>query len=249
MARTLASKVNVDAPGGNYPYGRPRNNTGSGNGTPVDEEFVGDLTQFFERLLAVGGVTANGLPENSANGFQYVTALAAYIVSLAVARSGSSMTGNLAMGGNKVTGLAASTANGDAVRYEQLTTEQSTRSSADTTLQNNINALTNQAGGLYRKIVNIGDWNMDSDDVVSVTHGLDLTKIRDIRAFIRNDANDRYMPLDRVQQADLSTASGGITFAGATTVQLGRLTGGEFDSASYDQTSYNRGYVIFEYVA
>jgi len=37
-----------------------------------------------------------------------------------VSKAGDSMTGNLAMGGNKVTGLAAPTTNGDALRYDQL---------------------------------------------------------------------------------------------------------------------------------
>lgn len=39
-----------------------------------------------------------------------------------VSKSGDVMSGNLAMGSNKVTGLAAATANGDAVRFEQLPT-------------------------------------------------------------------------------------------------------------------------------
>lgn len=37
-----------------------------------------------------------------------------------VAKAGDTMSGNLAMGGNKVTGLGAPTANGDALRYDQL---------------------------------------------------------------------------------------------------------------------------------
>lgn len=41
-------------------------------------------------------------------------------LALKVAKTGDTMSGNLAMGSNKVTGLAAATANGDAVRYEQL---------------------------------------------------------------------------------------------------------------------------------
>ena len=40
---------------------------------------------------------------------------------LRVLKSGDTMTGALAMSGNKITGLAAGTTNGDAVRYEQLT--------------------------------------------------------------------------------------------------------------------------------
>ena len=39
----------------------------------------------------------------------------------ALPKAGGSMSGAIAMGGNKITGLAAGSANGDAVRYEQLT--------------------------------------------------------------------------------------------------------------------------------
>ena len=39
----------------------------------------------------------------------------------ALPKAGGTMSGAIAMGGSKVTGLAAATANGDAVRYEQLT--------------------------------------------------------------------------------------------------------------------------------
>lgn len=42
-------------------------------------------------------------------------------LALKVAKSGDTMGGDLAMGSNKVTGLGAASANGDAVRYEQVT--------------------------------------------------------------------------------------------------------------------------------
>lgn len=77
--RSLASKTNVTAPGGDYPYGRLKNNPGDGTGTPVNELVYGDFHQFFEKLMADAGLSANGLPENSANGFQLNAALAAFI--------------------------------------------------------------------------------------------------------------------------------------------------------------------------
>lgn len=76
MARSLASKPNVQAPApGSYPYGRIKDNSGINDGTPIDEEVYGDFHQFFARLLARTNVTANGLPENGVDGFQYNEAL------------------------------------------------------------------------------------------------------------------------------------------------------------------------------
>jgi hypothetical protein len=79
MAIKLEDKPNVDAPGGDYPYGNIRDNTGSGNGTPVNKLVYADFHQFFARLLAQSGVVANNLPDNNANGFQYFEALQAII--------------------------------------------------------------------------------------------------------------------------------------------------------------------------
>jgi hypothetical protein len=73
--RPLASKTNVTPPGGDYSYGRIKDNPGDNTGTPVNEAVYGDLHQFFERLMAIAGVTANNLPENDANGYQLFTAL------------------------------------------------------------------------------------------------------------------------------------------------------------------------------
>jgi hypothetical protein len=75
MARTLASKANTVAPGGNYPYGDVKDNSGANDGTNVNKNLLADLIQFFEKLMADAGVVANALPENGANGFQYAQAL------------------------------------------------------------------------------------------------------------------------------------------------------------------------------
>lgn len=75
MAIALASKPNVTPPGGDYPYGNIKDDSGIGDGTPLNTLVHADFHQFFARLLAIGGVTANGLPENNANTFQYVLAL------------------------------------------------------------------------------------------------------------------------------------------------------------------------------
>lgn len=60
----------------------------------------------------------------------------------ALLKAGGTMSGNIAMGSNKVTGLAAATTNGDAVRYEQALLL------AGGTMAGNINANGNKVTGL-----------------------------------------------------------------------------------------------------
>ncbi|KKL54820.1 hypothetical protein LCGC14_2261590 [marine sediment metagenome] len=76
MARILANKPNVQAPGGDYPFGRIKDVVPSVSpGTPVDEEVQGDFHQFFEKLMSLASVAANDLPDNNNDGFQWIEAL------------------------------------------------------------------------------------------------------------------------------------------------------------------------------
>jgi hypothetical protein len=77
--RLLQNKTNVDAPDDDYPFGRARNNPGNRTGTPVDEELVGDILQFFEKMFNASGLVANELPDNDYTGFQLFEAFDAYI--------------------------------------------------------------------------------------------------------------------------------------------------------------------------
>lgn len=74
MARSLASKPNVVAPGGSYPFGRIKDKGGTA-GTPVNEQVYGDMHQFFEKMMSLAGLVANGLPENNTDGFQFIQAM------------------------------------------------------------------------------------------------------------------------------------------------------------------------------
>jgi hypothetical protein len=70
----LASKTNVTAPGGAFPYGNIKDNTGIGDGTPINKDVYADFHQFFARLAALSSITPNGFPEDQVNGFQYMEA-------------------------------------------------------------------------------------------------------------------------------------------------------------------------------
>lgn len=74
MAIELSAKTNVQAPDSDYPYGQIKDDTGSGDGTPVDAAVYGDFHQFFARMFALSGLNYNGLPDNDYSGFQYIEA-------------------------------------------------------------------------------------------------------------------------------------------------------------------------------
>lgn len=100
---------------------------------------------------------------------------------------------------------------------------------------------------ILTKIVEIGDWNMDSSVSVGVLHGLtDHKKVRSINVIIRDDSDSVYYDLT---QADGSgVVQGNPLGIDSTSVTLQRLSGGSFDSVNFDSTSYNRGWITFQYV-
>ena len=96
---------------------------------------------------------------------------------------------------------------------------------------------------LHRKIVDIGDWNMDATEQVSVAHGLTLSKIRHVSALVIDDAGANiYIPLG------FYTAAVFIYSIDAINVHLRRYTGGTMDSTDFNATSYNRGWITIYYV-
>lgn len=98
------------------------------------------------------------------------------------------------------------------------------------------------------KIVNIGDWNMDTTGNVTVAHGLsaaDWKKIKNVSATIRNDADSAYYPIDAVN--NIAAPNGGIDGYDSTNITLRRTVTGDFDNAAFDSTGYNRGFVTIVY--
>ncbi len=68
--KLLQNKDNVTAPNATYPYGTMRDRALGTPGSKVNTEFMTDYVQFFEKMFAESGLTANGLPDNFTNGFQ-----------------------------------------------------------------------------------------------------------------------------------------------------------------------------------
>ena len=100
---------------------------------------------------------------------------------------------------------------------------------------------------LRKKIIEIGDWDMDATATVNITHGLpDFTKIRTIFAMIRNDNDLNYITLERTDLVG-STTDGIIDVINTTTIRLSRTTSGFFDNTLHDSTSFNRGWITIDY--
>jgi hypothetical protein len=96
-------------------------------------------------------------------------------------------------------------------------------------------------------IIDIGVWNMDTTITVGVPHSLDYTKIRGVQAWIVPDTNPERINLSHI---DYSTGlcQGGVLSVTNIVINLERLTGGTFDSAEYDTTLKNRGYLLIDYI-
>lgn len=78
MARDKKFAPNIDNSSPSvYPNGKIQDNTGSGNGTPVNNYIYSDLHEMKDKLMRLYGLDYNGLPDNETNGFQLVDALRA----------------------------------------------------------------------------------------------------------------------------------------------------------------------------
>lgn len=97
--------------------------------------------------------------------------------------------------------------------------------------------------GIKTKIIEIGDWNMDSDLGVTVDHGLgaDFYKIRNIDVYILDDTGNNMYNLLGLNGFTASGILGLISSAG---IVIQRIVGGYFDNVTFDSTSYNRGWVF-----
>mgnify|MGYP007071564775 CR=1 FL=1 len=150
-----------------------------------------------------------------------------------LAKTGGTMSGNIAMGSNKVTGLAAASSNGEAVRYEQL-------SALDTRVS------TLESATELTSIVSLGDWNMDTTPLLTVAHGIasGASKIHSIFVGIFNDPGTAKSSLLSTSGAETSTTS---VLWDDTNMYLYRGDNGYFDNNAFDATSFNRGHAVIKY--
>jgi hypothetical protein len=174
-----------------------------------------------------------------------------------VAKAGDTMTGNLT--------IPDGTAANHAVSKQQLDTKAA--KSGDTFTGAMIfSAAAEFDGGikyedgtlLHRRILPIGDWNMDSTQskVVDLAPYTTWDKVVSVHAFIRADAGINTGVLNIMGHVStlINTYLQGSAvpfndgILATNQIYLTRLAGGIFDSSDYDSTGYNRGYIIIEFL-
>lgn len=106
---------------------------------------------------------------------------------------------------------------------------------------------------ILTKVIEIGDWNMDTTASINVAHGLSSqANIRSVSVLIRSDTGSNTSVISNSCIDDITGAGGDqqawVYYANTSTnIAISRLTGGVFDGTSYDSTSYNRGWVTIQY--
>jgi hypothetical protein len=99
---------------------------------------------------------------------------------------------------------------------------------------------------LKTKVIEIGDWNMDTTSSVAVAHGLTLADIRTVTVIIRDDSEAfLYSFFGSVS----SSYARGTYQVESANITLQRVTNGLFDSPFYNSTSFNRGWITIMYEA
>lgn len=270
--RKLEDQVNVVAPGGDYPYGRIRDDDGSSNGTPLNEAVHGDYHQFFARLFAQSGISANDLPENSANGFQYFEALLK-VISLRAGRYSSVSDVGASIStdfndyssagifecGTTFTNKPAGLTTGQLTVFG--TGNDITQRVVDLTYGAEWYRLYTGSWGAWtltrhaERKIDLGDWNIDASQSLVVdlgALGLDVSNIVDIRAIVRSD-DDAFIPL-ALYHTPFGTDSGLTLWcsaiygvAPACSVNIVTPSASSFDSTDFDDTGFNRGWLIVKY--
>jgi len=91
-----------------------------------------------------------------------------------------------------------------------------------------------------KKILDIGNWDMDVNPTISVAHLLTQSKIRQVSFYIRDDVNTIHYSSDQPEIWSTVTAAN---------IVCNRLGGGIFDVTGFSTPpSSNRGYIVIEYI-
>jgi len=96
-------------------------------------------------------------------------------------------------------------------------------------------------------VIEMGDWDMPASDNASFAHGIaDHKKIRMVSYVIRDD-NDVNYYTGPTKGGNDGDSDAGFDQIDSTNIQIWRETGGLFNDAAFNATSYNRGWITVWY--
>lgn len=182
--RLLATKPNVIAPNSDFPFGRLRDRAGAVHGTPVTEQVYGDIHQFFEKLMNIAAVIANGLPESAYSGFQLITALTTVITNIASALVATETSARIAAVSAEATARASADSTEATTRASADTTETSARIAADAAEATARIALATSLGIIYRGQANTNSGGT-ATTILAIPRTADKTSRFDIKMVSR----------------------------------------------------------------
>jgi len=115
------------------------------------------------------------------------------------------------------------------------------------------NAGTPSAATYLETVIPIGAWNMESDDVKVVAHGLDLSKIIDVKVWINGDSS---LTKSNLEGHYGQGGTAGTDFDKLSRVIMGdpnitmiRSIGCSFDTSGYSSVAVNRGHIYIKYTS
>lgn len=99
------------------------------------------------------------------------------------------------------------------------------------------------------EIIEIGDWDMDSTVWVAINHELLASTIISVDVAIMDDSSTPTMaPHSNLVNAGTGGTEVDVDFyVTSSAVNINRRTGGIYDNASYNQTSFNRGWITLRH--
>lgn len=260
-----------------WPYGEPQNITvpGDGTGSPWEVNVVKDIMAVQQGLLkAAGDVAPSGTPDAvgssqyiqalielmSGRAFQYVgsgpvnayiatpptniPAPVAYFSGFTIEVDvGVTNTGAATINAGSLGVVSVLDSDGGALVGGELVAGRTSKLRYDGAafrLQNQFE--------LKTKVIEIGEWNMDTTVSVTVAHGLTLNTIRSVSVIIRDDNDSVYQEFS--SSFDVAGTSNSAVQINATNIIILRQNGGFFDSTSFDTMSGdgNRGWITIQYV-
>ncbi len=99
------------------------------------------------------------------------------------------------------------------------------------------------------KRLEIGVWDMDTDACKDVAHGLSATEFLKANVLGIGIKDDDLLKVNALGNVKTTSCGGGDgwEYIDGTNIRLSRLTAGNFDSALFNSTAFNRGYVDIVY--